>query len=155
MNHAAVGLSRKASKVLPLPFHEGGKSDPPKARSGLMRTIMIVDDDPRLCSALQLKFEQAGYQVSAVGSGRDLLARLQIQQPDLIVLDLMMPDMSGIDVLEYLRSHPNLSSIPVVVVTAWGHTAMQVRCLELGAADFVSKPFSLRELAARVEEHLA
>jgi len=120
-----------------------------------MRTIMIVDDDPRLCSALQFKFERAGYHVSAVGSGRDLLTRLQVQQPDLIILDLMMPDMSGIEVLEYMRSHPDLSSIPIVVVSAWGHTAMQVRCRELGAAGFVSKPFSLRELATRVEEYLA
>jgi len=120
-----------------------------------MRTIMIVDDDPQLCAALQFKLQRAGYQVSAVGSGRDLLVHLEIQQPDLILLDLMMPDMSGIEVLEYLRADPDLSSIPVVVVTAWGHTAMQARCLELGAADFVSKPFSLRELATRVEEHLA
>ena len=120
-----------------------------------MRTIMIVDDDLQLCAALQFKLERAGYEVCAVHSGRDLLSRLKVQQPDLILLDLMMPDMSGIEVLEYLRSDPLLSPIPVLVVTAWGHTAMQSRCLELGAAGFVAKPFSLRELATRVEEHLA
>ena len=120
-----------------------------------MRTIMIVDDDPQLCAALQFKFERAGYQVCAVSSGQDLLAQLEVRWPDLILLDLMMPDMSGIEVLEYLRRDPVLSSIPVLVVTAWGDSVMQARCLELGAVGFFSKPFSLRELAARMEEYLA
>jgi len=116
---------------------------------------MLVDDDPTLRAALQLKLERAGYQVSAVGTGGEFLARLQLHKPDLILLDLMMPDMSGLEVLEYLRSDAALSSIPVVVVTAWGHGAMQARCMELGAVGFVTKPFSLRELAKTVEEHLA
>jgi len=120
-----------------------------------MPVVMIVDDDPRLRAALQFKLEQAGYQVCAVPTGQDLLARLDAERPDLIVLDLMMPGMSGIEVLEYLRSDPALSSIPVLVVTAWGHTGMRSRCMALGAAGVMSKPFSLRELARRVEEHLA
>ena len=118
-------------------------------------TVMIVDDDPRLSAALQFKLEQTGYQVCAVSNGQDLLVQLELQKPDLILLDLMMPDMSGLEVLEYLRLDTALSSIPVLVLTAWGDTAMESRCLELGAAGFMSKPFSLRELAKRVEEHLA
>lgn len=120
-----------------------------------MCTIMIADDDSQFRAALQFKFGQAGHQVCTVGSGQDLLAQLEVQQPDLIILDLMMPDMSGIEVLEYLRRDPVLSSIPVLVVTAWGDSVMQARCLELGAVGFFSKPFSLRELAARMEEYLA
>jgi len=120
-----------------------------------MPAVMVVDDDPQLCAALQFKLERAGYQVSAVGSGQDLLTRLATERPDLIILDLMMPSMSGIEVLERLRADPVLSSIPVLVVTAWGHTGMRSRCMALGAVDFISKPFSLRELAQRVEQHVA
>jgi len=116
---------------------------------------MIVDDDPQLCAALQFKFERAGYQVCAVGNGQDLLAQMKVQRPDLILLDLKMPYMSGIEVLEHLRRDPALSSIPVLVVTAWVDSAMQARCLELGAKEFFSKPFSLRELTTKVEEHVA
>lgn len=119
-----------------------------------MPTIMIVDDDPQLCSALQFKLERDGYEVCTVHNGQDLIARLKVQQPALILLDLMMPHTSGIELLEYLRSDPILSSIPVLVMTAWGHTAMQSRCLELGAVGFVPKPFSLRELVKSVEECL-
>jgi CheY-like chemotaxis protein len=121
----------------------------------LMPTVMIVDDDPRLSAALQFRLEQAGYRVRSACSGQDFLAQLDMQRPDLILLDLMMPDISGLEVLEYLRSDPELSGIPVVVVTAWGHAAVQTRCRELGAKGFLSKPFSLRALAETVEEHLA
>jgi len=117
--------------------------------------VTLVEDDPTLRAALQFKLERAGYDVTAAGSGREFLARLQLRKPDLILLDLMMPDMSGLQVLDYLRSDPALSSIPVVVVTAWGQGAMRARCTELGVVGFVTKPFSLRELAKRVEEHLA
>ena len=120
-----------------------------------MPTVMIVDDDPRLSAALRFKLEQAGYEVRAAGNGEDCLAQLEMQKPDLILLDLMMPDMSGLEVLEYLQADPELSIIPVLVVTAWGHTAMRSKCLELGVAGFMAKPFSLRELARKVEEHLA
>lgn len=120
-----------------------------------MPVVMIADDDPQLCAALQFKLERAGYQVCAVGSGQDLLTRLDTERPDLIVLDLMMPGMSGMEVLERLRSHPVLSSIPVLVVTAWGHSDMRSRCMALGAADFMPKPFSLRKLAQKVGEYLA
>jgi len=120
-----------------------------------MPTVMIVDDDPRLTAALQFRLEQAGYWVDSACSGRDFLAQIEMRRPDLILLDLMMPDMSGLEVLEHLRSDPQLCSIPVVVVTAWGHASVQTRCLELGAKGFFSKPFSLRALAKTVEEHLA
>jgi len=116
---------------------------------------MIVDDDPRLSAALRFKLEQAGYHVHAAGNGQDFLAQLELEKPDLILLDLMMPDMSGLEVLEYLQADAELCSIPVLVVTAWGHAAVRSRCLELGVAGFMSKPFSLRELAQKVEQHLA
>jgi DNA-binding response OmpR family regulator len=116
---------------------------------------MIVDDDPRLSAALQFRLEQAGYEVHSARSGRDFFGQLEMLRPDLILLDLMMPDMSGLEVLEYLQSDPDLSGIPVLVVTAWGHAAVQSRCLELGAKGFFSKPFSLRALAVTVDEHLA
>jgi CheY-like chemotaxis protein len=121
----------------------------------LMPTVLIADDDPRLSAALQFRLEQAGYEVYSAGSGRDILSQLEIERPDLILLDLMMPDMSGLEVLEYLQADPELASIPVLVLTAWGHAAVQSRCLELGARAFFSKPFSLRELTATVDEHLA
>ena len=117
-----------------------------------MRTIMIVDDDPQLCAALQFKFERAGYRVYAGNNGQDLLAEIRAQRPDMILLDLVMPTMSGLEALKRLRADPVPSSIPVLVVTAWDHEA---RCLKLDGMEVVAKPFSLRELAARVEEYLA
>ena len=116
-----------------------------------MPTVMIVDDDPRLSAALQFRLEQAGYRVRSASSGQDFLAQLEMQRPDLILLDLMMPDMSGLEVLEYLRSDTDLCSIPVVVVTAWGHAAVQTRCLELGAKGFFSKPFDTAALLDAVD----
>jgi len=120
-----------------------------------MPTVMIVDDDPRLRAALQFKLEQAGYRICVAGNGRDCLDQIVQQRPDLILLDLMMPDISGLEVLEWLRSDPSLSSIPVLVVTAWGHTEMRSKCLSLGAAGFIAKPFSLRDLARKVDEQLS
>ena len=120
-----------------------------------MLTVMLIDDDPRLCVALQFKLGEPGYQVCAVRNGQDSLARLELHKPDLILLDPMMPDMSALEVLDYLWSDRLLSSIPVLVVTGRGHTAMQARCMELGAAGFVTRPFSLGELAKTAEEHLA
>ena len=125
-----------------------------EVREKLVPTIMIADRDPRMRAALRFKFERAGYHVFEVGNGEDLLTEIEDQQPDVLVLDLMMSDMSGIEVLRWLKGN-GLASMPVLVVGTLGHKGVEAKCVELGAAGFMRKPFSLRELFVRVEGHLA
>jgi DNA-binding response OmpR family regulator len=117
---------------------------------GNMRKIVIADDDAFFSAAVQFKFTSEGYDVSAVGDGRDLVDELSSCAPDLVLLDLEMPGMSGVDVLQRMREDPQLSSIPVLVVTSEYGSGTRARCLRLGAAGFCSKPVSLSTLAARV-----
>jgi DNA-binding response OmpR family regulator len=110
--------------------------------------ILVVEDDPSIASLIKLQLENRDYQVQIAGDGADGLRQAYSWQPDLVILDVMMPDMDGWTVCERLRE---LSDIPVVFVTAIGKEADIVRGLELGADDYLVKPFSPRELVARIE----
>lgn len=113
-----------------------------------MPRILIVDDEPEMVRGLadNLRFE--GYQTLAAGNGKDGLALALQEGPDLILLDVMMPELSGWDVLRALRKKD--LDVPVIMLTARGEEVDRVLGLELGADDYVTKPFSLRELLARV-----
>lgn len=113
-----------------------------------MPRILIVDDEPEMVRGLadNLRFE--GYQTLAAGNGKDGLALALQESPDLILLDVMMPELSGWDVLRALRKKD--LDVPVIMLTARGEEVDRVLGLELGADDYVTKPFSLRELLARV-----
>lgn len=120
-----------------------------------MREIMIADDDRVFSEALQSRFRDRGYQVTAAGNGQDLLCRLVTQKPDLLVLDVGMPGLSGIQVLERMIEDPRLRLIPVVVVSSRSDGMTRARCLELGASSFHAKPLSLRKLVSDVETRFA
>ena len=120
-----------------------------------MRNITIADDDYVFSTVLQLRFEERAYRVRAAHDGHELLCQLETQQPDLLLLDLMMPGLSGIEVLRRLGEDPQLRLIPVVVMTSCSDSRTRARCLELGADGFYAKPFSPRQLAADVERRLA
>jgi CheY-like chemotaxis protein len=120
-----------------------------------VRRIIIADDDALFSAAVQLKFMSEGYRVHAVENGRDLMDQLATCVPDLVLLDLRMPGLSGVDVLERMREDPQLSSIPVLVVTSEGGSGTRARCLGLGATGFYAKPVSLRTLAGSVRSCLA
>jgi len=113
-----------------------------------MPRILIVDDEPEMVRGLQDNLRFEGYQTLTAGNGERALALAVSEAPDLIVLDLMLPGQSGWEVCRALRQRG--LDIPIIMLTARGEEADQVRGLELGADDYVTKPFSLRELLARI-----
>jgi len=115
-----------------------------------MSTILIVEDDPDIAELMARYLEKAGHRALRAASGVDGLARARAARPDLVVLDLMLPGMDGLSVCEALRGDPALAAVPVIMVTARGEESDKVAGLELGADDYVTKPFSPKELVARV-----
>ena len=112
--------------------------------------ILIVDDEPALSEPLGFLLQREGYETTAVADGLAALSTFEADPPDLVLLDLMLPGRSGLDILRELRADPERAALPVVVVTARGEVGDRTRGLELGADDYVPKPFSRAELLARV-----
>jgi DNA-binding response OmpR family regulator len=111
------------------------------------RRILVVDDEPRMIHFIRLNLEHDGFEVSEAASGSQALAQLRDRLPDLVLLDVMMPDLDGFATLSMIRE---ISSVPVLMLTAKGEEDDRVRGLELGADDYITKPFSPRELVSRV-----
>lgn len=116
-----------------------------------MANLLVVDDDPDAALILAATLEAVEHTVAIVGSPHDAVARAIEFQPDLILLDVMMPELSGWDILELLHHHPLTLGIPVVMISALSDPAHRVRSLRAGASDFVVKPFDGDELLARVD----
>ncbi|MDD3748176.1 MAG: response regulator transcription factor [Candidatus Bipolaricaulis anaerobius] len=112
-----------------------------------MKRILVVDDDPWVRKLVRGYLERAGFAVTATASGEEALAEFTAHPPDLVVLDLMLPTMDGLEVARRIRSS---SSVPIIMLTARSTEEDRVVGLELGADDYVVKPFSARELEARV-----
>ena len=111
------------------------------------KTILVVDDEERLTALVKSYLEQEGFRVATARSGREALIMARQERPDLIVLDVMMPEMDG---HEFMRLHRKERETPIILLTARVEDADRVLGLELGADDYVPKPFSPRELAARI-----
>src|ERR1700736_6812158 len=111
------------------------------------RRILVVDDDPMVATPVQRVLRPEGYKVDVALSGADALEQAGAQRPDLVVLDLMMPGIDGLEVCRQLRADSNL---PILMLTARGGTADRVRGLDEGADDYLVKPFAYAELLARV-----
>ncbi|HLB64511.1 MAG TPA: response regulator transcription factor [Anaerolineales bacterium] len=111
------------------------------------RRVLVVDDEPRMIHFIRLNLEHDGFEVVETTSGTKALDKLRDQLPDLILLDVMMPDLDGFETLRLIRE---ISTVPVIMLTAKGEEDDRVRGLELGADDYVTKPFSPRELVSRV-----
>src|SRR5438876_4786155 len=120
-----------------------------EARGGKRARILIVEDEPAMVAGLRDNFEYEGYEVISAGDGVEGLDRALSENPDLVVLDVMMPRMSGLDVCKQLKVKK--PSLPIIMLTARGQEINKVVGLELGADDYVTKPFSIRELMARVK----
>ena len=110
--------------------------------------ILLVDDEQRIINFLQSKLRVSGYDVLVANDGIEALEQFRAHEPDLIVLDLIMPKKNGLEVLEELRT---FSSVPVIILSAKGHDADKIRGLQLGADDYLAKPFNPEELIARIE----
>lgn len=125
-------------------------SDSTRAAS---RSILVVDDEPYIGRIIQLKLESGPYSVELAHDGRSALERLSSgERFDLVLLDIMMPHLSGLDVLAELRKLPGRESTPVIMLTAKGQDTDRARAAELGATDFLTKPFSPKKLLARIDE---
>ena len=110
--------------------------------------VLVVDDEPHLVRAVRMYLELQGYTVFGASTGEEALAAVREKLPDLVVLDVMLPGLDGYETLEALR---RISEVPVIMLTARGEEEQKVRGLALGADDYVTKPFSQRELLARVQ----
>lgn len=110
--------------------------------------ILVVDDEERMARFIRLNLEHDGFQVVEAYRGQEAMDKLRTTLPDLILLDIMMPDIDGFEVLKMIRE---VSSVPVIMLTAKGEEDDKVKGLELGADDYMTKPFSPRELVSRVK----
>lgn len=109
--------------------------------------VLVVDDEPAIRRTLQANLSARGYDVTAVATGEEALRQAAARQPDLVILDLMLPGLSGLDVCRALRAD---SSVPILVLSARGEEQTKVQALDLGADDYLTKPFGMDELLARV-----
>ena len=112
-----------------------------------MKTILVVDDEPKIVQLARDYLERAGFAILTAGDGKTALAAARADKPDLIVLDLGLPEMDGLDVARALRKDSN---VPIIMLTARGEETDKLIGLELGADDYITKPFSPKELVARV-----
>lgn len=115
-----------------------------------MARILVVEDDRDIADLIAHALAKAGYDADRVASGPDALASARAAAPDAIILDLMLPGLDGFDVCRALRADDGTASIPIIMLTARGEESDRVAGLELGADDYVTKPFSAKELVARV-----
>ena len=113
--------------------------------------ILLVEDEDSLVESVRYSLEREGFAVIVAGDGRLAIERFRAESPDLVILDLMLPELSGLDVCRMIREE---STVPIIMVTAKDSEADKVAGLELGADDYVTKPFSVRELVSRVRAHL-
>ena len=120
-----------------------------------MKKILVIEDEEDLNQTLSFNLENEGYKVTSALKGSEALEILEnASPPDLVILDLMLPDMPGLDICRYIRSKENLKNISVIIVTAKGEEVDRVVGFELGADDYIVKPYSVRELMLRIQAQL-
>jgi phosphate regulon transcriptional regulator PhoB len=112
--------------------------------------VLIVEDEPDIRDLIAFHLERAGYQPRAVRTGPEALREVRAGPPDLVLLDLMLPELDGLEVCRRIRQDPKTAAVPIIMLTARGEEVDRVLGLELGADDYVGKPFSPKELLARV-----
>ena len=115
------------------------------------KLVALVDDEPDIVELVSLHLQKAGFKVKGFSNAESFLTFLNSQKPDLIILDLMLPDADGLEICKHLKKKDELSLIPVIMLTAKGEETDKILGLELGADDYITKPFSPKELVARVK----
>ncbi|MET1756368.1 response regulator [Novosphingobium sp. RD2P27] len=129
--------------------------DTPFPGSTAVHSVLVVDDMEANRAVLCRRLERYGYHVQSVEGGPQALSAIELQAPDIILLDYMMPQMNGIEVLRELRRNPRTQELPVIMVTARAESGATVEALEAGANDYVTKPIDFEVLKARIEAHLS
>ncbi len=122
-----------------------------KIQRDTMKRILVIEDDKDIVELLRYNLEKDGFQVTTSAEGATGLAQIRKAPPDLLILDLMLPKLSGLEICKEVRKDVSLNRLPILILTAKGEEADRVVGLELGADDYVTKPFSPRELVARVK----
>lgn len=116
-----------------------------------MTLVLVVDDEPNIVLSLEFLMQQAGFEVITANDGETALQRVAEQRPDLILLDISLPGLSGFEVLEQLRAQPEHARLPIIMLTAHGREVEREKGLALGADDYITKPFSTRLLVEKVQ----
>jgi len=119
-----------------------------------MKKILLIEDDADLFALLKYNLDREGYALVGAQTGKGAVELCRREKPDLIILDIMLPDSDGLAICRSLRTHPELAHVPVIFVTAKASETDRIVGLELGANDYVVKPFFVRELVARIKVHL-
>jgi len=119
------------------------------------KRVLIVDDEPNIVAALEFLLQKNGYTVKVAANGEDALARLDAFKPDLVLLDVMMPKVSGYEVCQRMRAHPQWRHIKIVILSAKGREVEVSKGMSLGADLYVTKPFSSSELVATIDKLLS
>ncbi|MAX33471.1 MAG: two-component system response regulator [Halomonadaceae bacterium] len=116
-----------------------------------MAKVLVVDDEPNIVLSLEFLMQQAGFEVITAVDGESALTRIAEMPPDLVLLDISLPGISGFDVLERLRAMPSSARLPIIMLTAHGREVEREKGLALGADDYITKPFSTQALVDKVK----
>jgi DNA-binding response OmpR family regulator len=117
----------------------------------MSKRVLIVDDEPNIVISVEFLMKREGFTVSVARDGAEALERIRAERPDLVVLDVMMPKLNGFEVCQAVRADPDLAGTPIVMLTAKGREAEMSKGLALGADAYIAKPFSTRDLVARIK----
>lgn len=120
----------------------------------MSQKVLIVDDEPNIVISLEFLLQREGYEVAVAADGEDALVKVKEFQPDLVLLDIMMPKKSGFEVCQEIRANPAWAGIRIVMLSAKGRDIEVQKGLAVGADDYMTKPFSTKELAARIRQLL-
>ena len=118
------------------------------------RSILIADDEPNIVRSLEFLMTKAGYDVRVARDGQQVLEEIAKSKPDLVLLDVMMPKRDGFDLCQTIRANPDWTDVRVIMLTAKGRDIEREKGLAMGADDYITKPFSTREVVAQVEKVL-
>jgi len=121
-----------------------------RKESQIMPRILVVEDEDSLSNLLQYNLQKEGFDAVIAGDGEEALVQIDERLPDLIILDWMLPKVAGVEVCRRLRANPDTRNVPIIMLTARGEEADRIRGLDTGADDYITKPFSMTELLARV-----
>ena len=120
----------------------------------MAQTVLVVDDEPNIVVSLEFIIKQAGYEVRVAHDGEAALTSVAEKVPDLILLDVMMPKRDGFDVCQTIRANPAWKTVPIIMLTARGREIDREKGLALGVDDYITKPFSTRDIVTLIRQHL-
>ncbi len=121
----------------------------------MSQSVLIVDDESYIVTSLSYVMKNAGFEVDSAGDGEEALEKVKAKAPDLVILDIMMPKLDGFEVCKQIRANPDWNSVRIIMLTAKGRDSEREKGLELGADDYLTKPFSTRDILQRAKDMLA